>query len=131
MNVIVVGESSVIEECVISLAKKAVEISTLGRIPGNGDLVCETLHRGAHVAVVDITAAGIKGLDTIYRLRVGIPDLHIVAVSSVPAKYLARSACECGADMFVRLSDFETHLWPRLKEMIGSASLQDGVRHGH
>jgi len=122
MNVLVIGDNPDVETLIAELAQSVPEVTVIGRIGHCVDLVTQVQVLDAHVVVADISGAGMKGLDTIYRLRTGMPGLGIIAVSSMATTDLARSACECGADLSIHLGDLAAHLLPELR----SAS----ARHG-
>ena len=122
MNVLLIGNNPDVETLIAELTQSAPEVSVIGRIGHCVDLVTQVQALDAHVIVADISWAGMKGLDTIYRLRTGMPGLGIIAVSSMVTISLAQSACECGADLFIYLGDLAARL---LLELRGASA-----RHG-
>jgi DNA-binding response OmpR family regulator len=72
------------------------------------------------VIVVDITMTGMKGLDTIYRMRKTLPEATILATGLGNSKSCRVSPLEVGAHEYIVNSELHTKLLPAIRRALES-----------
>jgi DNA-binding NarL/FixJ family response regulator len=100
-SVVVIGDGRWLVSSPVVRLREHPAIAIVGTVERGQDVLSKVKETRPDVVVVDLSMAGMNGLDTVYRLRAALPEIGIVAISAWDTRSSRRSAAESGADVFV------------------------------
>ncbi|MCQ4043992.1 response regulator [Streptantibioticus rubrisoli] len=101
IRVLLAEDQSMVREALATLLGLEEDIEVVAQVARGDEVVAAAREHAVDVALLDIEMPGMTGIDAAARLRVELPDVKVVIVTTFGRPGYLRRAMEQGADAFL------------------------------
>ena len=100
------------------------EVVVAGTAGGGEEALLQARALRPQVILLDLAMPDLPGLDAIPRLRVILPEAHIIALTLLDSEGYRQAALAAGAEDFVSKTVMNTDLLPAIRRAVGDEQSQ-------
>ena len=97
------------------------DIVVVGSVVGGRDAMAQAQALQPQVILLDLDMPDLPGLEVLPRLREGMPEVIVIALTLMDPDSYRQAALTAGADEFVSKASLESDLLPTIRRLISAA----------
>jgi DNA-binding NarL/FixJ family response regulator len=119
IHVLLVDDHEAFLRVLTEFLQRHHELAVVGVACGGKEALAQAQNLEPEVILVDLNMPGMKGIETIRRLRAMLPQAGIIALTLLDPKLCRKAALAAGADDFVAKHNLATDLLPAIRRVEG------------